>query len=54
MILGTNWLGWDGFPNWSSRGGGWALPYPEKAGSGAVVPAGGKMKAKNVTRVNIE
>lgn len=53
MILGTNWLGWDGFPNWSSRGG-WALPSAEEAGSGAVVPAGGNTKAKKVTRVNIE
>lgn len=50
---GNNWLGWDGFPNWSSWGG-WALPSADEASSGAVVPAGGKMKAKKVTRVNIE
>lgn len=50
---GTKWLGWDGFPNWSGWGG-WALPSALEADSGAVVPAGGEMKTKKVTRVNIE
>lgn len=51
---GTNWIGWDGFPNWNGWSG-WALPPAEQIDNGeAMVPAGGRRKAKKITPVNVE
>lgn len=54
LNVGTNWIGWDGFPNWNGWSG-WALPPAEQIDNGeAMVPAGGRRKAKKITPVNVE